>query len=441
MSRPSRRCKSASTAPAPASVTELDYYKNYVSHGYIGDDVPIEVIMRRFEVQEKMASLEEPLQDSPEEHIAFDLGLYEHCNVQSPIQEQLYDSGEEIIEDDEDADETFEVMNFGEDYDDNMEDLESDEYELYASYYIDDDEDEDGRRRYRKRQKIVNGGAKRKRPLISLSGSFGNFGIITTKKTSSKKDAYSVFQIDTSWAKTIKPLHQFVSTFTQDAEDEIETVICTYDLFEDDEEQITEKERKSDAAGRLRGDVYKVPQILDFDYGSLSKFNAVLIDPPWEKISVKDLSALPFKDFITDGYAFIWVEKQHIQGVLSLMSDNNFDYIENLCWVKENVNHMYRREDYPYLAGSHLTMLIFKKNNENTRRMDIRHQRNPDVVFDFFLEDFPREKPSYVYHMIETLLPAANGFLELWGSRFNKEGKKTNKLWTNLIEEGDKVYE
>lgn len=42
--------------------------------------------------------------------------------------------------------------------------------------------------------------------------------------------------------------------------------------------------------------------------------------------------------------------------------------------------------------------------------IELRHQRNPDVVFDYVREDklLNEDKPQFVYQIIETLLPTAN---------------------------------
>ena len=63
----------------------------------------------------------------------------------------------------------------------------------------------------------------------------------------------------------------------------------------------------------------------------------------------------------------------------------------------------------------------------------MRHQRNPDVVFDFVREDkgLTEDKPEFIYKVIETLLPTAKyepstkqiGFLELWAKpKIAREG-------------------
>ena len=69
----------------------------------------------------------------------------------------------------------------------------------------------------------------------------------------------------------------------------------------------------------------------------------------------------------------------------------------------------------------------------------MRHQRNPDVTFDFVRNDkgLTEDKPDFVYHVIETLLPTANfdektnsgKMLEVWAKRNNKR-----KGWTSVVQ-------
>jgi hypothetical protein len=50
------------------------------------------------------------------------------------------------------------------------------------------------------------------------------------------------------------------------------------------------------------------------------------------------------------------------------------------------------------------------KDDSIASNIELRHQRNPDVVFDYVREDkaLTEDKPQFVYQIIETLLPTAN---------------------------------
>lgn len=185
---------------------------------------------------------------------------------------------------------------------------------------------------------------------------------------------------------------------------------------------------------------------------SLGPFYAILMDPPlatsmskqsvpkgyivlddlwqWVKLSSR---------LIPKGFLFIWIEKEYIAKFVLMAKKWKFHYVENLVWIKRNVNNKFHRESYIFFAKSKLTLLILRKGGE----MELRHQRNSDVV-EFFVHrskddvDGCREcKPNeYVYRVIETLLPEANynkqtkrgHFLELWAER--NSGRRG---WTHVF--------
>lgn len=209
------------------------------------------------------------------------------------------------------------------------------------------------------------------------------------------------------------------------------------------------------------------------------KFQAVLIDPPWRLpsspkedsrlFSPDQLGHLHLEKLISVGILFVWVEKEIISQVIQILIDKNdiflkivkelakcdFTYVENLVWVKHTVNNQSLIQPYTYFNKSKSTLLLFKR---GTGPLELRHQRNPDVVFDYvrdfkgmisdiqyiYISDIdlhfsqikrqklgPTEvKPDFVYNTIETLLPTAqyspsDGFhlLELWSKKnFKRQG-------------------
>jgi hypothetical protein len=255
----------------------------------------------------------------------------------------------------------------------------------------------------------------RKKMRFAISGQFGGMF-----EESYDDDVITVTVVNTSAAKQIAPLlHDSVIT-TRVMEDELETIITVFD------DQVNSPQIKT------------VPNILDFAVPSLGKFSAVLIDPPWHEITPQDLLKLDMYGMTyKEAYLFIWVEKKYISDTLRLIEKNwNFRYVENMCWVMERANQEFTMNESEFLATSHQTMLIFKKEPKKAKaRMDIRHQRSPDVIFDFVDEQHPREKPRRVFGYLETLIP--NGqFLELWGSHQNKQRKESR--WVTIVQEGDK---
>jgi len=190
-----------------------------------------------------------------------------------------------------------------------------------------------------------------------------------------------------------------------------------------------------------RGSFYYEVDILNFNLNILRlPVLAILMDPPWHLITPKQLSTLKFTDkVIPYGLVFIWIEKELIPDILEIMSKWGFFYVENLVWVKHTVNNKNVHQPYKYFKKSKMTLLIFRKIKEG-EKMELRHQRNCDVLFDFVTglkSENQENKPTFIYTIIETLLPEAEykestkcgKFLELWASKnTRREG------WTTLVQ-------
>lgn len=136
------------------------------------------------------------------------------------------------------------------------------------------------------------------------------------------------------------------------------------------------------------------------------------------------------------GYLYIWTEKEFIPDIFDLAEEWGFEYVDNVIWVKLDVNNKFVLEDCarnPFFAKSKVHLFIFRKDNDATRRLQIRHQRNADVIFDFIRED-PREKPrEYAYRVVETLVPSSlqeGKCLELFG----KPDGKQRQGWTRICQ-------
>ncbi|EIE92517.1 hypothetical protein G6F46_009701 [Rhizopus delemar] len=194
---------------------------------------------------------------------------------------------------------------------------------------------------------------------------------------------------------------------------------------------------------------FEVPDIISKDlreYGT--DFSAVYMDPPFllpgeeptaGKISIDAFSALNVTDIIKAGFLFIWLEKEWIQKVVSITAKWGFKYVENFCWIKKDINNQIHKSQYKYFNKSKLSLLIFRKEGD----IELRHQRNPDCVFDFIRPKLPDEvsekKPPFMYSVIETLLPTANyhpeknprgeKLIELWAKRGQQR-----KGWTTIVE-------
>ncbi|KAI7849843.1 hypothetical protein BDC45DRAFT_448089 [Circinella umbellata] len=200
---------------------------------------------------------------------------------------------------------------------------------------------------------------------------------------------------------------------------------------------------------RISSYYHEVNDILSLDlkeYGE--SFNCVYMDPPLllpgeeptpGKIHIDDLSRLNISEIVPMGFIFVWIEKEWIQKIVMIAESWGFKYVENFCWIKKNINNQIHKGEYRYFNKSKLSLLIFRKEGD----IELRHQRNPDCVFDFIKPMLPDEisesKPAFMYDVIETMLPTAvyhpeknpNGkrLLELWA----KKGTRRTG-WTTILE-------
>ncbi|KAK9839357.1 hypothetical protein WJX84_007602 [Apatococcus fuscideae] len=109
-----------------------------------------------------------------------------------------------------------------------------------------------------------------------------------------------------------------------------------------------------------------------------------------------------------------------------------FIYIENLTWVFLHANNSILQLPSPYARRSHITMLMFRREGLAGKRIELRHQRNPDVAFDCVASSpgQPHATPNEVFIAIETLLPTGKGeFLELWAANGT-----SRPGWTHVAE-------
>ncbi|KAI9004420.1 MT-A70-domain-containing protein [Hyaloraphidium curvatum] len=165
---------------------------------------------------------------------------------------------------------------------------------------------------------------------------------------------------------------------------------------------------------------YIEADVRKFDFRQLgTDFQCILLDPPLKAvsnsrsdgdscISVEELGALDLSPLMRSGFIFIWVEKEMIPHVIR-MAEKKWDcrYVENFAWVKKHLNNRIVTEESTYFRRSKLTCLIMRKAGE----IEMRHQRSADCEFDFLKPRHARaltdEKPVFLYEVIETLLPQA----------------------------------
>jgi hypothetical protein len=86
------------------------------------------------------------------------------------------------------------------------------------------------------------------------------------------------------------------------------------------------------------------------------------------RVVPSDLMKLPFNnsEWASIVFAFIWVRKDLISQVVDAMAALSFYYVENLCWVKQEVNNTFSRQPSPYIRTTHETLLIFRRGTPAT---------------------------------------------------------------------------
>ena len=159
---------------------------------------------------------------------------------------------------------------------------------------------------------------------------------------------------------------------------------------------------------------------------SKSVAEAVLVNEAWykdindsNKISanaMKRLSAVSFNRVVPYGFVFVWTPKELVHPVCKLMLKQGFAYVENLTWVWMQPNNTIAEDASEYICRSHLTLYMFRAVCADRSKVELRHQRSPDVIFDY-RKDGDR-CPTTTYEYLETLLPKStreNKLVEMFG--------------------------
>lgn len=203
---------------------------------------------------------------------------------------------------------------------------------------------------------------------------------------------------------------------------------------------VPEEERRAAMEGRFRYE--ETDDVAGTDLVALGGgFLGVLMSPPWDDgFTPADLARLRLPVEAMDrGFLFIWTDKRLISDVLDVATGWGFRYVENLTWVRQRFNNRNTAEDSPWIRRSKSTLLMVRR--ETDARVELRHQRSPDVIFDFVRRDPATGRevmPPTVYRTIETLLPTAlyseadgrGRLLELWAG-----GRGSCRAgWTTVVE-------
>ena len=154
--------------------------------------------------------------------------------------------------------------------------------------------------------------------------------------------------------------------------------------------------------------------------------SAAVVDET-NRIVPSDLAKLPFNnpEWASLVFAYVWARKDLIGRIVDAMGELSFYYVENLCWVKQEVNNTFSTQPSPYIRTTHETLLIFRRGVPKKlgviawKPVEMRHQRTEDVVFDF-VRPLPgtegnemggggeESRPDqFCYDMVERMLPHA----------------------------------
>jgi N6-adenosine-specific RNA methylase IME4 len=159
------------------------------------------------------------------------------------------------------------------------------------------------------------------------------------------------------------------------------------------------------------------------------EYMSVLIDAPFDlrdsivspqpgTINITEFKSLPVGDLVKNGMLFIWTPSELLYEIMTIAESWNFHFVEHATWVMKNITNHFTLKKSEYFNISKCNLLLFRKVDAKGKysRLELRHQRTPDVHFDFirYHSQFPKQelKPQdYAYTLIETLLPNATRHL------------------------------
>mmetsp|Transcript_44552 Transcript_44552/g.115862 ORF Transcript_44552/g.115862 Transcript_44552/m.115862 type:complete len:369 (-) Transcript_44552:417-1523(-) len=326
--------------------------------GYVEDDESIEAIEKKFEALAKIEKEFREARDEPEEGSAVpdeiepkEEGTPSNQDGLSEehLQRIFQDTSSFTVESALDNNEGLFEQQQG--YEDVFLDEYEDEYDLSEDEFWDDQP-----RKKKGKNKRTGGGDRQQiaRPqsqlLMGVPGSFGNIiALKKRRKIDPNQLVYCRFPMSPlplSWALPIE------TTATE-----------TYDHSEY---------------------IYKeVKDVTKFNFPSLGKdFEGVYVDPPWHSgFKPASLKKLKIENVVTSGLLFIWVEKEYIPDILEIYKDK-FVYVENITWVTLTVGNRAYVEKSTYLGKAKKIVLVLRRTSKQSKAFQLKHQRNPDTVFD-----------------------------------------------------------
>ena len=177
---------------------------------------------------------------------------------------------------------------------------------------------------------------------------------------------------------------------------------------------------------------------ISYDYLSLgNSYNLIYINTPYNYDCMNFQRLRLSRRLIPSGFVFIWADRENIPSIIDIFENKGFFYVENLVWVQSHDEDalQLKEKEVPLLRRSKRTLLILRRGRRKFNgdivfaTLDMRHQRNPDVVIcPYSLREQSIMERS-IYVTMETLVPRAldggldnsNFYLQIFGdSKFSR---------------------
>jgi len=125
---------------------------------------------------------------------------------------------------------------------------------------------------------------------------------------------------------------------------------------------------------------------------------------------------------MSSGLLFIWVHAHVLSQTLDALALEKFQYVENVSWIRKDIGNKFvcdHESDEDTFRHSKMTLLVCRKVRRSaavvlrdcvlclpqltcasllqisSTSLELMHQRNPDVVFDFVRQEAGRDSTSF----------------------------------------------
>lgn len=265
---------------------------------------------------------------------------------------------------------------------------------------------------------------------IASDGTFPLFSPIEPVNQSKRNKIMRIKNISGPLKSTWGHNYEQIKEFKKIPQKYVQDDLFSFEECVSDEEKSTVKLENHNALNSIsKNRFFSSDILLNFDYTTLPQFKqyqVILLSPCWDEwdYHIEPLYMVPFHEILgNNGYVFIWIPKILITEIFAFFNVIGFIYADCFVWVHQDPT-IEKSKTLFQENCSHL--FIFRMNNNSTKKMDLRHQRSGDAIFDY------RPPHTWIYEMIETLLPTTvNKRLHLWAPK----NLETRNTWTVVIEE------